>query len=141
MIEGRPTGVRTREPIEQGKQWEFVSNFNLVLEEHGLTHDYFVDGPRRFGMELSDMMSFTRHEILQPVQRRVLGRKLWTSHRRVARILSDSARDPGPSVFSRVPHYGLQIGVIKPEDRQLVDSVIDALHQIYPDEPVRVYNE
>lgn len=133
-----PEGIRTRELQEQGEQWEFITNFLTVLDEHGLDHAYHVDDFRRHGLEHSDQMSFTRHTIYQLGKKRIAGRDLWTTRRPIANILSESQRDPGPSVFMRIPHDGLVIQVLKPEDRIIIDSVVNGILEFYPDEPVTV---
>lgn len=132
------TTLRTREPLEQGEPWEFITNFLTVLDEHGLDHAYHVDDFRRRGWELSDQMSYTRHTIYQLGKKRVLGRGLWTTRRPIANILSESQRDPGPSIFMRIPRNGLIIQVLNSEDTQIVDSVVNGLREFYPDEPVTV---
>jgi hypothetical protein len=129
--------ARTERQQETGESVStFRQNFGKVLEKHGLTDAYYADNDRKgFTMNLSDWAAFNRHEILQRVERRILGRKVWTSQRVVARVLSESPNDPA---FLMLKHDGLEIEVLHTEDVELILEVTASLVKIYPDEKVRL---
>lgn len=132
--------ARTERQQETGESVStFRQNFGKVLEKHGLRDVYYADNDRKgFTMNLSDWAAFNRHEILQPVERRILGRKVWTSQRVIARVLSESPKDLGPSVFSMLKHNGLEIEVLHAEDLEKMIEFTRSLLQIYPDEEVKL---